>query len=277
VSGATSSSYSFTASASQTGYRYRCALTAGLSAVTSSSATLTVVSAFSATAVMLTSGTSYTVPSGATTMKAWAVGAGSTCKAKNGGAGGCAYKTWSVTGGQSVSYSAAGVTNIPSDYSGAAGGDSTVTYSGTTITGNGAPAPNPYTDYSNGGPGGGYSGGDGGANGGAGNAGYGEFGIGGAVANTASNTNQNPGYGGACGRRVMVDVSGLKAALALAGVSTTETCSRSAPAFGSGAYVSKYVTNSDVAWEPGIGGGGAENSWPTYSNGGRGAVVLYFT
>lgn len=42
VSGATSSSYSFTASTAQTGYRYRCALTAGLSVVNSSSATLTV-------------------------------------------------------------------------------------------------------------------------------------------------------------------------------------------------------------------------------------------
>jgi len=42
VSGATSSSYSFTAATSQTGYRYRCSLTAGLSSVDSSSATLTV-------------------------------------------------------------------------------------------------------------------------------------------------------------------------------------------------------------------------------------------
>ena len=95
---------------------------------------------FSPIAVVLTTGTSYTVPSGATTMKAWAIGAGRQ------GAGGTAYNTWSVSGVDSVSY-VIGVSN---------GAHTTITYNSTIITGN----------SSTGGVGASFSGGDGGANGG---------------------------------------------------------------------------------------------------------------
>ena len=85
-------------------------------------------------AVVLTTGTSYTVPAGAVTMKAWAVGCGDSTSFNNGqyggGAGGVSYKTWTVSGGQSVTY------KVGYQYVGT-GGNTTVTFSGSTITGNG--------------------------------------------------------------------------------------------------------------------------------------------
>jgi hypothetical protein len=178
-------------------------------------------------------------------MKAWAVGGGGQGGALDGagGAGGTAFKTWAVQGGNTISYSV-GEKNT----------NTTVTFSGTTITGFGAT----YAGIN----GGGFSGGDGGANGGNGSwAGY-----------------KQPSYGGAVGgngdsacsgrRRVMTDVSGLIAALTLAGVNTSETCDSPtsvAGAFGSGG--SEVQNLSDVL--SGRGGGGFK--------GPGGAVVLYFT
>jgi hypothetical protein len=72
-----------------------------------------------------------------------------------------------------------------------------------------------------------------------------------------------------CGRYAATDVSGLLAAVALAGGKATEDCG-SVAAFGSGAYNDKYTNK--VA---GI-GGGYVGGWAT-SHGGGGAVVLYFT
>jgi hypothetical protein len=65
----------------------------------------------------------------------------------------------------------------------------------------------------------------------------------------------------------MVDVSGLKAAVSLAGGKAEEDCGATA-AFGSGA-AGKF----DSPKASGIGGGGGTGSL----NGGSGAVVLYFT
>ena len=199
-------------------------------------------SSFTPAAVLLTSGTSYTVPSGATSMKAWAVGAGSFTG--GGGAGGTAYKTWSVTAGSSITYKCGIYGDVRPGGVGAGYGvadSSTVTYGGVTITGYGG----------NNATGGSYAGGDGGANGGSSS---------GAVGGNGARVS--------CGRRIMTDVSGLKAALTLAGAKTTEDCGAVA-AFGSGTG-GKY----DPVIPAGYGGGAG--FWGAQS-GGPGAVVLYFT
>jgi hypothetical protein len=219
--------------------------------------------AFSPSAVLLTSGASYTIPAGATTMKAWVVGAGGGSSDYSGGGGGCAFKTWSVAAG-TVSYSVASA--VAQYQASTNGGDTTCTYDGVTITGGGGKS------QSNGRGGGTFSGGDGGENGNVGIGTQGSVTQGGSVG----------GAGGAlesCGRYSMGDISGLKAALTLAGISTTEGCACAA-VFGSGAYASKFGTspncNGQGYLDPGLGGGSA--SWGSYgSPSGGGAVVLYFT
>jgi len=261
ISGATSSSLSLTnLQTGSSGYRYRCKLTANLSQIFSSVVTLTVNPSFTPVAVLLTSGTSYTVPNGASTMKAWAVGGGggSTLYAYGGQAGGCAYKTWSVSGGQAVSYVAGQVpTTVRSGY------DSTVTYGGATITGAGGSQGNATSA-------GGYSGGDGGATGGSPDNNLTYNGVtgarGGAVGGNGASV-------ASCGRRPMTDVSGLIAALQLAGATTSETCASTA-AFGSGGYQGKFANVT-----PGLcgGRGGTTAATLATSLGTGGAVVLYFT
>lgn len=264
VSGATASSLSLSnVQSGSTGYQYRCRLSANLSQVYTSAATLTVASAFTATAVLLTSGTSYTVPSGATSMKAWAVGSGGNRRvggsAYGGGGGGCAYKTWSVDGGNSISYSigtAPTTVNVNADRN-----NTTLTFGGTTITGGGGKGASAST-------GGTYSGGDGGANGGASGALIaGNSGSGGAVGGN--------GTVASCKRVAMTDVSGLLAAAALAGATTTEGCSAGSPAIGSGGFSAKYST----PYNAGYGGGGSRDT-SNSGNGalaGNGCIVLYFT
>jgi hypothetical protein len=252
ISGATGSTLTLSnVQLSANGYQYRCILSANLSSSTSSSATLTVTGAYSPTAVLLTTGTSYSIPAGATTMKAWAVGAGGGWNS-NAGAGGVSYKTWSISGG-TVAYTV-GLTNTI----GNPGGDTTVTYSGTTITGGGGKG-----SY-NGSTGGTFSGGDGGANGGASSQNFGVAQYGGAVGG-------NSGTIQSCGRRPATDISGLLAAVALAGGKTTEDCGASA-AFGSAGATVKM--GADYA--AGYGGGGGGTLWGD-SRSGNGAVVLYFT
>jgi hypothetical protein len=219
--------------------------------VTSSAATLTVVS-FTASAVLLTSGTSYTVPSGATSMKAWAVGQGAAASYVGGGAGGVSYKTWSVSGGQSVSYSVGAAVN--QEY----GAPTTVTFSGTTITGSGG-VWGPQGSRQ----GGSFSGGDGGATGGDGYYTDSWLQYGGAVGGNGAEQS--------CGRRIATNVSGLLAAVALAGASTTESCGSSA-AFGSGGFTDG---DAGIIKPAGLGGGGGTNT--STSPRPTGAVVLYFT
>ena len=260
VSGATSSSLTLSSlTTSSNGYRYRCRLAANLSQIFSSSATLTVSSGLNQ-AVLLTSGTSYTVPNGATIMKAWAVGGGQGYAANFGGYGnaaGVAYKTWSVSGGVTVAYSV-GSGGTTSAYSGA-GTDSTVTFSGTTITGGGGKTQS---------TGGTFSGGDGGSAGGLApgvvsfQGTY--FASGGAIGGNGTRAS--------CGRYPATDISGLLAAVALAGGKTTEDCGATA-AFGSGAATVKY----GISLAAGYGGGGSYMTGATTRNGGGGAVVLYFT
>jgi len=209
---------------------------------------------FTPAAVLLTSGTSYTVPAGATSMKAWAVGSGSVGNLA-GAAGGCAFKTWSVSGGTSVSYSVGAARTGGTQ----AGANTTVTYSGTTITGNGGGTT----------AGGSFSGGDGGTTGGAGTSGgWGDYGqSGGAVGGNGTRA--------ACGRLPATNVSELFAALTLAGVSTSETCATGA-AFGSGGADQKF----GPARTAGLGGGGVAAAGGLSIAGtpsGAGAVVLYFT
>ncbi len=200
--------------------------------------------AFTPQAVLLTSGTSYSIPAGATTMKAWVVGGGGSSAGTSSYGGGCAYKTWSVSGA-SISY----VLGVGSATHNAASTSSTATYSSITITGE------------NGSSGlGGYSGGDGGANGGSGSYGYS-----GAVGGNSATLS-------VCNRRPATDISGLFAALTLAGVSTTETCGATA-AFGSAGYVNKY--DNTLTKTAGYGGRGAYDGFTT--PGGNGALVLYFT
>ena len=246
ISGSTSSTLTLSnVQSGKNGYYYRCNLQSLLSNINSSSAQLTVAASFTATAVMLTSGTTYTVPAGATNMKAYSIGSG----AGVGGAGGVAYKTWAVSSGASVTYAAA---SAPAS-EGANGTASTVTFSGVTITGSGG------ASY---GSGGGYSGGDGGVTGGVGSFGN-DTSYGGAVGGNSQTLVS-------CGRRPAADVSGLLAAVALAGGTISETCAATA-AFGSGAAKGKF----SAAVSAGTGGGGASNyGWVP---GGRGAVVLYFT
>lgn len=222
---------------------------------------------FEPVAVVLTSGGTYSVPSGASTLKGWAVGGG-------GGqqyAGGVAYKTWAIPESPgSVTFSVGGGGSNGS----ARGVDTTMTFDGTTITGQGGTSPA-------GGTGSGYSGGDGGANGGAG--GYVGSGFvggdlvfvsGGVGGSGVSSGTPSTGWDRSILRMPAVDVSGLIAAVALAGLKTVEDGDASAPAFGSGAGDDLSVTTKSA----GIGGGGVVgNGGRGFFPGGSGAVVLYFT
>jgi hypothetical protein len=193
-------------------------------------------------AVVLTSGTyaSYTVPAGASTVKAWAVGYGFR------GAGGTAYKTWSVSGGDTISYTVGSRTGN--------GYDTSVTYSSVTIIGEGC----------DGNTGTSYSGGDGGVNGG-------NYSVvtqsgttllrGGAIGGNAAATG--------CPRLKSNDsISGLFTALVLAGQSISD-CGDGV--LGYGGFTSSPVGTRNIA---GRGAGGWNG---TNNNGVGGAVVLYFT
>jgi hypothetical protein len=276
ISGATSASLALTGLVSgDNGYQYRVVVsgTGGATSVTSNAATLTVASAFTPMAVLLTSGTSYTVPSNATSMKAWAVGGGGgstgTFSAGYGcgGGGGTAYKTWSVSGGSVATYSV-GAAGNNSNWP-ARGGDSTITYAGTTLRGGGGATGYGAGDANALGAGGDYSGGDGGANGGAGThpAGF----AGGAVGG-----NSQPILMCATheymGRRPATNVSGLMEAVALAGGVATQVCGVTA-AFGSGGHGAEKFAELRHA---GL-GGGAGAGYGAIGNAGGGAVVLYFT
>jgi titin len=281
ISGATSSSLALTGLVSgDNGNQYRVVVSAtgGATSVTSSAATLTVSSSFTPMAALLTSGTSYTVPSGATSMKAWAVGGGGNAYASPNpgaaGAGGTAFKTWSVSGGSAVTYSAgAGAASYTGSLTN--GGNTTVTYAGTTITGNGGIAGNGSTSNPSErvGAGGSFSGGDGGANGGAGTLPDGYTSAGGAVGGNSQPILMCAGYT-EHGRRPATNVSGLLEAVALAGGVATQVCGATS-AFGSGGHEAQKNEDGDDVQpkrNAGLGGGGTGST-----NGGGGAVVLYFT
>lgn len=245
---------------------------------TAAPTTTTAAPAFTPMAVLLTSDTSYTVPAGATSMKAWAVGAGHGSNylalgPSHARGGSVAYKTWSVSGGQSVAYSIntnPRYQNGPPSYSATGStADTTVTFNGQTIRGffglTGG-NPNDETAEDSGVTWLQFSGGDGLAVGGGHqtatpNAGY--YYRGGA----AGGNSPSPSCGANGFRRnVLTDISGLKAALTLAGAKVTDDCN-DPQAFGNGALNSKF---SGVL-SAGLGGGAID------MQAGNGAVILYFT
>ncbi len=111
--------------------------------------------------LLKTSSGSWTVPLGVRKVKATVVGGGGGCKSSSspgyaGGGGGTAIKTYAVAPGATCTYTVGAAGSIA--YSGTAGGNSTFTYSSTTITGSGG-----TIDNATGGnlsAGGGASGGD---------------------------------------------------------------------------------------------------------------------
>ena len=219
--------------------------TTTLAPTTTTTTTTTTNAAFSPMVVVLTNGSynsalsSYIVPNGASTMKAWAIGFGYR------GAGGTAYKTWSVSGGDIVYYTV-GVRN--SD-----GPDSQVIYSSTTITGVG----------SGGNAGGSYIGGDGGANGGD----YSVITQGGTTLLRGGAIGGNAAATGCPRLKSNSSIGGLFTALALAGQSISDCGDE---VFGYGGFTSSPVGIRNIA---GRGGGGWNGS---SNNGVSGAVVLYF-
>lgn len=215
-------------------------------------------------------------------MKAWAVGAGHGQTygglAPNSARGGSvSYKTWSVSGGQSVAYSIntnPQYQNGPPSYSATGStADTTVTFNGQTIRGLfGSSGPmfggniNDETSEGSGITWLQFSGGDGLALGGGHQTNGPDSGYyyrgGAAGGNSASPSCGAGGYR----RNVLTDVSGLKAALTLAGAKVTDNCS-DPQAFGNGGLDSKF----NGVLSAGLGGGAIN------MQAGNGAVILYFT
>jgi hypothetical protein len=102
---------------------------------------------FTPVAFVITSGNSRSVPTGATSMKAWVIGGGggggydsSGCEGPaDGFCGGESVRTYSVTGGAAVSYvvGAAGLGGNQQSGGPSSGTNTTLTYGGVTITGGG--------------------------------------------------------------------------------------------------------------------------------------------
>ncbi len=253
--------------------------------------------------VVLTSGTSYTIPPVLTTQaKIWAIGAGGggggttgNRSAGGGAAGGVAYKTWSgISPGSTISYSlgASGAGGVGGN-NGSSGGSTTVTYQGVTITGGGGGGGRYNNTTSS--VGGDFSGGDGGSNGGGTVGKSGDIGgsAGAAIGGVNGSAGNIPvdGYGG--NGALSADVSGLFAVLsAVGGYPTTSggvgASDQNAPAngmhgtaatgFGCGGGGGGWWGGSGGAGRYGGGGGGAsgEGSNQTGGAGGAGVVVIKF-
>lgn len=230
--------------------------------------TLTAVAVVPTYAV-LTSGTSWTVPAGVTSVKFWAIGAGGGgagaiandgTSGGAGGAGGVCYKTYTVSPGGTVTYSLGGVGSAGSgSNNGTAGSATTVTAGGVTITANGGAGGRYQNSGTN--AGGTYSGGDGGANGGTGSGATGDQGGGGGGGIGGGNGATVSGGTGANGGQ-SIDVSGLFSALSSLSYATTS--------YGAGSgNVGSNISNGGAATGFGCGGGGA-NFW-----GGNGGNGLY--
>ena len=227
---------------------------------------------FTPMAVLLTSGTSYTVPSGASYMTAFAVGPGGIDNALQGGygsycgAGGVAYKTWSVSGGSTVTYAIGVAVTGATSASTSTATTSSVTFSGTTIKG--------YSGFIGSNPtGGSFTGGDGGSDGGSGNDGSAFYGVAYGALGGAT------GIATAFQRTPMNDIVpassnavSLLTAVGLAGGVTVERQGANPAAFGSGGAAKKY-TNAKLT--AGYGGGWGNNG-VTSGDRGLGAIVLYF-
>ncbi len=173
-------------------------------------------------AQVLISGTTVTAPAGTTSAKVWAIGAGGgaggatandVSAGGGGGAGGTAYVTKAILQGETFSYSIGqGGKAGHGAADGNAGGNTTATIAGTTITGNGG-AGGFYNNTANA-SGGVYSGGDGGSNGGYGRGSTGDDGGGGGGGIGGANGTHNGNDGGTGANAT--DISGLFAACAIA-------------------------------------------------------------
>ncbi len=174
-----------------------------------------------------TSGNSWTVPAGVTSVKIWAIGAGGggagatnddSSAGGAGGAGGIVYQTFTVIPGQVIAYSLGGGGDSGIDAAnGQAGGNTTVTAGVTTLTANGG-AGGEY-NTGNAAAGGSFLGGDGGADGGIGSGAGGDTGGGGGGGIGGADGIENGGEGGTGGQAN--DVSGLFSVLSGLGYATT--------------------------------------------------------
>jgi cellulose 1,4-beta-cellobiosidase len=148
LTGSTSTSYTLTGLTNGVSYTIRVAAVNNFTTGDFSSAVNRSPSPFSPMAVVLTTGSSYTVPNGATSMKAYAIGGGGKradyCDSGSGSTGGngaTAIRTYSVTGGQTVSYSIGAGTpdNLSQncDAFNVFAGSTTVTYGGVSVVASG--------------------------------------------------------------------------------------------------------------------------------------------
>lgn len=230
-----------------------------------------------ATDVVLVSGSSWTVPSGVTSVKVWVIGAGgggagsTASDGTSGGAGGAGetvVSTLTVSGG-SITYTlGAGGSGGTDAANGSAGGTTRVTYGATTINAFGGSG----GQYNNNVAASGGTGG-GGTAGGAGSGTAGDAGGGGGGAIGGGGGAGNGGSGGGTGGQ-SVDVSGLQAAVVSQGYSWTS------PGFGPGPGSSNVnAMNGSNATGFGTGGGGAGyyggSGGSGYLGGGGGGAAGY--
>jgi hypothetical protein len=220
------------------------AITPTATATPTPTVTPTPTTSFTPIAVLLTSGTSYTVPNGATTMKAWGIGGARYSS------GAVVYKTWAVTGGTTVAYSC----GRKGTWLNGGQTDTTITYSGTTIT---AQCPRASSKYD-----------DGVArplNGDGGSIGVGTSSPPGAIGGTPQTIAPS-------GQRLFTqDVGGLQSVL------TRLSINYSTP--GSGTFGASAMTGKYTYIQPGYGGSAANANYygGNSIDGGAGCVVLYFT
>jgi len=225
--------------------------------------------------VVLTSGVSYNFAS-AGSVKIWVIGAGGggggviagTKAAGAGAAGGVAYKTFIVSGSQTITYSIGAAGAGGDGVDGNAGGDTTATFQAVGLTGGGGGGGD--NDHIVQAPGGTYSGGDGGSTGGTGGVpnqsnigGGGGGGIGAANKGVWGSTDGQPGA-------QSNDINGLQSVIEEAGYSWTT--------FGAGSTAG--VDDVPGGTATGLGCGGGAPSWwggvggdGLYGGGGGGATT----
>ena len=248
--------------------------------------------------VVLTSGTSWTVPAGVTSIKVWAIGGGGGgagsiasdgTSGGAGGAGGVAYGTFTVTSGQVISYSiGSGGTGGTGGVNGNSGVFTSVTIGSTTVRGDGGSGGRYNTGVIA--AGGTFSGGDGGSLGGYGTGASGDTGGGGGGGIGIGIGTEGSTAGDTGGQSN--DVSGLQSAVTSAGYSWTAPGAgggsgstnpnfmdgMAATGFGSGGGGAGWYGGNGGTGRYGGGGGGAAGY--TLSNrvggaGGPSAVVIY--
>jgi hypothetical protein len=249
---------------------------------------------------VLTSGSSMTVPTGSTSVKIWVIGGGGGgggsiavdgTSGGGGGAGGVAYKTFTVTAGQTINYTtgSAGLGGTGAA-NGSNGGTTSATVAGVTIFGYGGSGGTYNTGVAA--SGGSHANGDGGSIGGSGPGVSGDTGggSGGAIGGVAGVTADQNGANGANS----ADILGLFAALGSVtgypttsggGASPTNSSSTAngnhglpATGFGCGGGSAGFWGGNGGSGLYGGGGGGASGLGATQSggNGGQGVVVMQF-